>query len=695
MLEISIREILQQELNKRSYITQSTLSVEDLFHCRGIKEWTWSLFSSQKMEVLDRRIDEADPLRLLHAVSTFLLGIALREGAGINCSSLPRIFSTSVAGGDAFSFFWSGICLCHDLGFEYEIRTGSAQRAKALSPEGRLELLGLEYDLLSLKRAEYPPELTKEEADWVEETLQLADHYNQYRLLGINPAYQRVDHGVAGAEVFYDALQRQAAADPFRRPASGELAVNARHSRFHACCLLIACTIARHNMWIATPKDVSAYMRFNLQSLCPGPELKQVDSKKPEEQMLFLLDFMDTIDPVKNLYVRAAEERPEAHEELSRRRNFLLDRVNFSFDWEQQLDYRWAQFLPHHQITLSAAPSTGEEKNWLADYLPHLKGLSEWLDTKKPSIFPTKAVFYYPREYGPKHVGPGGITDKEIDSICLYGGSSIAGKPGRFYQLQNAYQTFNLLMMEGLDGELTRVCTEKQNPDDIYIRDWRRTLEVFTDIFQAQCRYREFAQQKRVCLPQQLYRTDRKLNVEQMGKLGRTFAFTSISKAGYLPDFAARKQNPALLEIALDSSCPYLDLAAVLKDDYVYTREAEILLPPFIQAEVSGGNRLTEEQLNEYGLPADKPVFIYQVSFGGFCEEESREDPYVLIQRLEQNCDSAAKVLKKIRKNRSWSGLTDEELKRYTEWKKSFSQLAYTCFCRIWTDACRNSRKDW
>lgn len=693
MPEIPIREILKQELEKRSYITQSTLLVDDLFRCNGIKMWTKSLFSSQKMEVLDRRIDEAEPLRLLHAICTYLLGIALRERAGISCNALPRIFSTSTVGGDAFSFFWSGICLCHDIGFDYETRTNSAQRHKMLSPEGRLKLLGLEYDLLSLTRAQYPTELTEEEADWVEETLRLADDYNRYRLQGADPKYQRVDHGVAGAEIFYDALRRQAEDHLFRYPVSGEMAANVSYSRFHSCCLLMACTIARHNMWVAAPPDIPAYIDFNLQSLCPGPSLKRVDSKKSEEQILFLLDFMDTIDPVKSIYVRAAERCPDACEELNKRRDFLLDRVYLSFDGESEWDYRWTQFLPHRPIILRATPSDQEERDWMADYLPRLKGLSGWLDTKEPDIHSAWAVCYYPRQCVLRHAWPGGITDKEIDSICLYGGSSIPGKPGRFYQLQNAYQTFNLLMMDGLDGERVRVCMEKQNPDAVYIQDWRRTLEVFTDIFHAQCCYREFAQQAKIRPPARLYRTDRRLNVEQMDNLRQTFAFTSISKEGYLSDFALGKKDPALLQVKIDEECPYLDMAAVLKDDYVYTREAEILLPPFVQAEVCNGKCLTEEQLNEYGLVNDTPVLFYQVLFGGFCGEKSEGDPYVLIQRLDRNRNSAAKVLEMIRKNRSLDGFADEELECYKDWKRSFSQLVHTCFCQIWADACQNSGK--
>lgn len=686
MVKISIREILDQELSKRFYITQHPLSVDDLFRCEGIAAWIKALFSAQRIEVLDRRIDEAPPLRLLHTISTYLLGIALREGVGISCQSLPRIFSVSAVGGDAFYFFWSGICLCHDLGFGYEDITDSAEQAKMLSPEGRRELLGLKYDLLSLTQADYPAELTVGEAAWVEEALLLANRYNQYRLKGMDGAHRRIDHGIAGAAILYDALRRQTDAGSFRRPTAGEIEANAGHSRFSSCCLLMACAIARHNMWIADIKDIPAYQRFGLHLLCPGSELKLVSPEKSEEQMLFLLDFMDTIDPVKNLYVRLAEKYPNAHTELDRRLDFLLDNVYLSFNGERDLDYRWAEFLPHYQITLSTAPSTSDEERWLADYLDYLKGMSGWLATKEPDIRPTGAICYYPRHRNAERTWPGNITDREIDSICLYAGSGVPGKSGRFYQLPNAYQTFNLLMMEGLKGEQIRVCTERQVPDSIYIRDWRRTLEVFTDIFHAQCRYRKFAAREKVSLPRTLYRADRKLNIERMRYLGRTFAFTSISKKGYLPDFAIGKQDPALIEITLDGSCPYLDLAAVLKDDYVYFQEAELLLPPFVRVELSGGDYLTRKQLRELGLDTGTPVLAYRASFGGFCGEEEDKDPYALIQHLERDKESAAEVLEDICRHHSLGGLIEKMLLCYTDWKQSFSQLVHMCFCRIWAD---------
>lgn len=286
----------------------------------------------------------------------------------------------------------------------------------------------------------------------------------------------------------------------------------------------------------------------------------------------------------------------------------------------------------------------------------------------------------------PSSAPPCGITPQELDSIRLYAGAPIPGRIERFYRLPNAYQTFNLLMMAGLEGERVRICLEGQEPDPVYIREWRRTLNVFADIFRAQCRYRALLTGEGRVLPP-LFRADRRLNVEQLRTLGRTFAFTSISMGKCLPSFAAGKEEPALLEITLDGSCPCLDVAAVLGEGYLYAKEAELLLPPFLHAQVSGGTYFTPQQLLPYGLNPDVPVLSYQVRFGGFCSGGDGESPHALVQRLDQGQADAAAVLATICTRRSLDGLSDDALRRYALWKQSFSQLVWAYLRPIWAEA--------
>ncbi|MEY8420640.1 hypothetical protein AALA83_15360 [Oscillospiraceae bacterium 44-5] len=684
----SVRELLDHEMKKRLYITQHDLTTDDLFEGRELASWIKALFSDRRLEVLDRRVDTAPPIRLAHAAATYLLGIALREQSGIGFDSLPRIFSVSAAGGDAFYFFWSGICLCHDFGCAYEECREPSEQKKMLTENGRQELLRIKYDLLSMKREDYPGKLNDQEAKWVEQTLFLAERYNHWRLEGVPEKNRRIDHGIAGGLILYDALRCQIEMGSFDRTISGEIGANACHPRFEACCLLMACTILRHNMWtVSDPDKIDRYKSFGLDPLCAGPSLRKVGTDRPEEQMLFLLDLLDTIDPVKNLYVRAVEQRAPS-DELDGRRTFLLDKLYLSFDPEEDLDYRWFQLLPYHQMSLRAIPASPEEQGYLKDYRKRLTGLSSWLETKEPDLRPDGVIVcYYPRKPSLETTWPKGITDREIDAICLYEGSCIPGKAGRFYQLPNAYQTFNLLMMPETEGERVRVCIEGQNPDGIYIRQWRRTLEVFTDIFRAQCRY--LAQAAPVSL-EHLFRVDRELNMNLLRQQGHTFAFTSVSKARYLPELLKGKQNPVLLDITAEGGFPYVDLAEILNDNYVHAQEAEVLIPPFVTAWVSTPELLTEEQLRTYGLDGCGDVRLCRVRLNGFCCEDSGTDPYFLIDCLEQNREKAAAVLEAICETRNLDSIPDADLRQYVDWKRHFFLMVGICFQRIWDSSFRN-----
>jgi hypothetical protein len=55
--------------------------------------------------------------------------------------------------------------------------------------------------------------------------------------------------------------------------------------------------------------------------------------------LLFLPDLLDTINPVKNLYLRAVEQGAPS-DELDRRLTFLLDERYLSFDPKEDLDYQ-------------------------------------------------------------------------------------------------------------------------------------------------------------------------------------------------------------------------------------------------------------------------------------------------------------------------------------------------------------------
>ena len=122
------------------------------------------------------------------------------------------------------------------------------------------------------------------------------------------------------------------------------------------------------------------------------------------------------------------------------------------------------------------------------------------MNTKAPVFkddagFVSDVTYYYPFFFREKKSWPGGITENEISALCLYEGCG-GGKADKFHQCHNAYQTVNLLMMKGLEGEKVRICVENQNPQGFYIQEWEKTLEVMTDIFVAQCKYMKYCENR-------------------------------------------------------------------------------------------------------------------------------------------------------------------------------------------------------
>lgn len=176
----SIRKILNRELEKRSFITNQSLGPAELFEKDKAAEWIKKLLVSEEDSELEQRINAASPERLVHAIAAFLLGIAVREELGLNFDLLPRMFSYN-ASGDAFYFFWSVICLCHDFGYQYENDEHSSYEQDLMDAhEGRCALLDIEHDLFELSREDLKRfGLKDKEIQWVDVSLRLVMNYDR------------------------------------------------------------------------------------------------------------------------------------------------------------------------------------------------------------------------------------------------------------------------------------------------------------------------------------------------------------------------------------------------------------------------------------------------------------------------------------------------------------------------------------
>ncbi len=702
----SIAEILQQEFYKRKFITGVDIDAEELFQSEKLKKWTKKLLESDETSELVRRIDGMSPERLAHAVATYLLGISIRESLNLNFDFLPRIFSKG-SYGDAFYFFWSVICLCHDLGYQYE--NGNFDNVLMDTHEGRCSLLKIKYDLFEVDKDPHSWNgASEKEKKWILHVLELAKKYDKMRrsetdYVGDGP---HIDHGIAGALILYDSLMKEycsaarqkknlSEVSRYRDPRlvadqeilSGEVSSNIHNSRFCICTILIACTVARHNMWNANMHTCKRYQKCGLDSLCQGKEDAIVSVEKSLDQMLFMLDFMDTIDPVKGIYTREAEKGADK-QILASRCHLLLNNLEFEFKNAKSQSYRWETALKYQEFTISInTAENSENKRIFDEYVDGLKDLDSWLKTKAPHFqkdsegVTSSVTCYYPNFPRKQRQWVGGITENEIIALCLYEGGGGSGKSSSFYQYHNAYQTLNLLMMDGLEGEEVRVCVEKQNPHGIYITEWQRTLEVMTDIFTAQCKFMEYWYREKENRPN-VYRVDRKVNFDMMQNQGGTFAFTSTSQKGYLENIAKTKKDCILQEIVLTKNIPFIDYAELLQERYIYSEEQEVLLPPFLKLCKVEEVLDSESKELDAATNSDKANPKYVVKFGEVDICDGQEDEMELINCLEKYKHDAAEVLEEMKRSRNIDR-NSEDTKHYLEWKKNFQMLVKRCFFSI------------
>ena len=696
----TIRELLDEELNRRYYASGISLTTEDLFDRDKLIPWINALVGKSISGKLSACIDHTSTARLSHAAAVFLLGMALRSRLGLRFDKMPRIIAHSAS--DGFHFFWSMICLCHDLGyrFENESRSNRSLPQKMNTSEGRKELLGIDHDLFLVDRAvltELGIDPDSEEGRWILESVELTVKYDRYRRRSLEPDKNGVaDHGICGALLLYDILRTECEEMRLKRKMrqfdhpnrhsetepAGNLDGAAKDSsptRFIRCGLLIACTVARHNMWLADQRSKPLYRKYRLDALFADRPGVKICPNKSLEQMLFFLDFVDTIDPVKWFHLRAVEadaRKPEADRKTEaywkNHRAFVLNRLSIRF------------FQPHRRsktrkFALVASPSNQTERErFLHYYRSGCEPLTDWLALQPPRRDGKSIIFRLPFVPGTKNDWPCDITDHEINSLLLYMGCGVPGLYGAFYSSSRAYQTLNLLMMEGNQGEQIRVCQEKQKPNGIFLLEWKRSLRTMEDIFRAQCKY---ARQNPM-VEDVLFRSDRQLNFKMMTDRNATYAMTSTSQGSYLPEFLVNKVAPHVLRLRMTEPIPYFDYEGFFGDEYVYAEEREILLPPMISIK-------TAEQpsfiltAKESGAAEDKVVQWYDVDLftfdpgSGWAEDwTGKSGDNADLDYLKANAEDAANALDGLVKTHDWpASPLRNDTHIYWEWKKAYRRV--------------------
>lgn len=260
-----------------------------------------------------------------------------------------------------------------------------------------------------------------------------------------------------------------------------------------------------------------------------------------------------------------------------------------------------------------------------------------------------------------------GCTEREFRAVKLYEGGKMPGETDEFYRQKAPYRTLNLLMMAGREGERVRVCLEGQKPNGLFIRRWEDTLQAMVDIFTVCCRCALSRKAEGRTLPHPLSRGERGVNFRLMEAAGGTFAFTSTSEGEMLDSFVRNKQDPHALHMTICEGVPYLDFAEFLGEDYHYTDQREILLPPMVRME-HGPCQIREHE----GIG---PVSHYEVRFTGVDTDFEFHDEAALTAILTELRTAAAEGLDDLARNRDNAAVFRDPDHPYWQWKTAFRQL--------------------
>lgn len=282
---------------------------------------------------------QMDQYRSNHTLSAYLLGIVLRDKLHIDVRELPQVEQKRTRN---FLYFWSLTCLYHDIAFSVEEQ--SDQLIDQITDmDCLIRHFRIEHSLL---------EKSKDS--------QLIKRYFEYRI-----KKGKIDHGIVGAMIIYDRLIKsyEAARQAVGAKEGGFVYQGLHYSaRFKRHILLIANTIAKHNMWRADTRTVEEYEENGLQELIPDESNSHrisIESEDEEikDKLLFLLGLVDTIEPIKCL-------GRERNNRTIRNPYIVLEKMKISFDYA------------HMTINIDCPDECAD------DYWNSVKGIEAWMNVK-------------------------------------------------------------------------------------------------------------------------------------------------------------------------------------------------------------------------------------------------------------------------------------------------------------------------
>lgn len=281
------------------------------------------------------------------------------------------------------------------------------------------------------------------------------------------------------------------------------------------------------------------------------------------------------------------------------------------------------------------------------------------------------------------------ITQQEKNSILYYQGgcdkvilTEAEEKFREFYNIPDAYQMLNVLLMPGINNEIARLKNEEQKFSPNILENMDELMNVYCRLYSVACKYTYYHETEDTLYT---YRIDR-MNTLKFLNHGLTFSFMSTSLVGGEKPGIQDKDGMLLLEVDVPSNIEHINVNDILGEKSKYPEEKEILIAPFILLDKEQLS-LTKRELKFKDMHNKPPRAKYRLNLldSAIVPRDIPKDSNKLIQLLgqikdEDSLKNAKEVWETLMEGKK---VDDSAREAYIFWKKKLQRYLKMRFSAI------------